>query len=126
MLTSGFLFPDSANLPDTDNITHLNRYGASGLSEMLSFTHAGNRLSSVQSWDGENLPQIGTFTYDAMGNQLPDSPKALQFCYNFANLPSKVEGMSGPPVTKCQQIFVYLRCIWIHRNFSDLRISSTS
>ena len=77
------------------NITGLNRYGASGLSEMLSFTHAGNRLSSVQAWDGANLPQIGTFTYDAMGNQLTDSRKGLQFCYNFANLPSKVEGMSG-------------------------------
>ena len=77
------------------NITGLNRYGASGLSEMLSFTHAGNRLSSVQSWDGANLPQIGTFTYDAMGNQLTDSRKGLQFSYNFANLPSKVEGMAG-------------------------------
>ena len=77
------------------NITGLNRYGAAGLSEMLSFTHAGNRLSSVQSWDGANLPQIGTFTYDAMGNQLTDSRKGLQFCYNFANLPSKVEGMAG-------------------------------
>ena len=77
------------------NITGLNRYSAAGLSEMLSFTHAGNRLSSVQSWDGANLPQIGTFTYDAMGNQLTDSRKGLQFCYNFANLPSKVEGMSG-------------------------------
>ena len=62
---------------------------------MLSFTHAGNRLSSVQSWDGANLPQIGTFTYDAMGNQLTDSRKGLQFCYNFANLPSKVEGSAG-------------------------------
>jgi len=62
---------------------------------MLSFTHAGNRLSSVQCWDGANLPQIGTFTYDAMGNQLTDSRKGLQFCYNLANLPSKVEGMAG-------------------------------
>ena len=62
---------------------------------MLSFTHAGNRLSSVQSWDGANLPQIGTLTYDAMDNQLADSRKGLQFCYNLANLPSKVEGMSG-------------------------------
>ena len=77
------------------NITGLDRYGASGLSEMLSFTHAGNRLSSVQSWDGANLPQIGTFTYDALGNQLTDSRKGLQFSYNLANLPSKVEGMSG-------------------------------
>ncbi len=62
---------------------------------MLSFTHAGNRLSSVQSWDGANLPQIGTFTYDALGNQLADSRKGLQFSYNFANLPSKVEGSAG-------------------------------
>ena len=77
------------------NITGLNRYGAAGLSEMLSFTHAGNRLSSVQAWDGANLPQIGTFTYDAMGNQLTDSRKGLQFSYNFANLPSKVEGSAG-------------------------------
>ncbi len=34
-------------------------------------------------------------TYDALGNQLADSRKGLQFCYNFANLPSRVEGMAG-------------------------------
>ena len=44
---------------------------------MLSFTHAGNRMSSVQAWDGANLPQIGTFTYDALGNRLTDSRKGL-------------------------------------------------
>ena len=77
------------------NITGLDRYGAAGLSEMLSFTHAGNRLTSMQGWDGANLPQIGTFTYDAMGNQLTDSRKGLQFSYNLANLPSKVEGSAG-------------------------------
>ena len=30
-----------------------------------------------------------------MGNLLTDSRKGLQFCYNFANLPSKVEGSAG-------------------------------
>ena len=34
-------------------------------------------------------------THDALGNQLADSRKGLQFCYNLANLPSKVEGMAG-------------------------------
>ena len=77
------------------NITGLDRYGASGLSDMLSFAHSGNRLSSVQAWDGENLPQTGTFSFDALGNMTSDSSKGLQFCYNFANLPSKVEGGAG-------------------------------
>ena len=75
------------------NITGLDRYGAAGLSGMLSFTHAGNRLSSVQAWGGANLPQIGIFTYDAMENQLTDSRKGLQFCCDFADLPSKTEGI---------------------------------
>ena len=30
-----------------------------------------------------------------LGNMTSDSSKGLQFCYNFANLPSKVEGMAG-------------------------------
>ena len=76
------------------NITGLNRYGAAGLSGMLSFTHAGNRLSSVQSWDGENLPQIGTFTYDALGNQLTDGKKGLQMEYNLLNLPREARHMN--------------------------------
>ena len=34
-------------------------------------------------------------TYDALGNRLADSREGLQFCYNLANLPSKVEGCAG-------------------------------
>lgn len=34
-----------------------------------------------------------SFTH--VGNQLSNSRKGLQFYYNLANLPSKVEGMSG-------------------------------
>ncbi|MBR4818161.1 MAG: hypothetical protein IKZ72_05925 [Bacteroidales bacterium] len=62
---------------------------------MLSFTQAGNRLTSLQSWNGLELPEMATFTYDAMGNQFSDNRKGLQFCYNFANLPSRVEGVAG-------------------------------
>ena len=49
------------------NITGLDRYGVAGLSEMLSFTH--------------------------VGNQLADSRQGLQFCCDFADLPSKTEGI---------------------------------
>ncbi len=62
---------------------------------MLSFAHTGNRLTSLQCWDGENLPGIALLTYDQMGNQLSDSRKGLQFSYNLLNLPSKAEGMAG-------------------------------
>lgn len=66
------------------NITGLDRYGAAGIDAMLSFTQAGNRLTSLQSWNGVGLPEMATFTYDAMGNQLSDSRKGLQFSYNVA------------------------------------------
>ena len=65
------------------NITGLDRYGASGLSGMLSFAHTGNRLTSLQCWDGENLPGIALLTFDQIGNLLTDSRKGLQFSYNL-------------------------------------------
>ena len=49
--------------------------------KIISYDHTGNRLSSC--------------TYDAMGNLAADTYKNLQFCYNLANLPSKVEGLAG-------------------------------
>jgi RHS repeat-associated protein len=77
------------------NLTGLNRYGSLGLEGMLSFTHTGNRLTGVTVWDGTNLPSSYTATYDAKGNLVTDTRKGLQFSYNLANLPRKVEGMAG-------------------------------
>lgn len=76
------------------NITGLSRYGEAGLDATLTFSHTGNRLTGVLAWDGVNLPESYSATYDAMGNLVTDSRKGLQFSYNLANLPCKAEGIA--------------------------------
>ena len=55
-----------------------------GLDAALSFSHTGNRLTSVPAWDGVNLPASYSASHDVMGNLVTDTRKGLQFSYNPA------------------------------------------
>jgi hypothetical protein len=59
-------------------------------------------LATMETHTG---PQEDTHTFltentnDALGNQLADSRKGLEFSYNLANLPESVEGTDGASLT---------------------------
>ena len=94
-LTDAVHYTGSATTPDNvkterwmaydrnGNMTGITRYDASGVGSTHSFSHTGNRLA------GSN------YGYDVLGNMTQDAQKGLQFSYNLANLPCKVEGMAG-------------------------------
>ena len=94
-LTDAAHYTGSATTPDNvkterwmaydrnGNMTGITRYDASGVGSTHSFSHTGNRLA------GSN------YGYDVLGNMTQDAQKGLQFSYNLANLPCKVEGMAG-------------------------------
>lgn len=63
------------------NILALKRYGSSAISDDLSYSYEGNRLSSVNS---------ATYSYDANGNITSDGRRGLTIEYNLLNLPAEV------------------------------------
>ncbi len=51
------------------------------------------RIYNEQRQQNRNINRVK----DVAWNRLSNSRKGLQLCYNFANLPSKVEGSAGNP-----------------------------
>ena len=79
----------SASLTDTEreiaydlngNITSLRRYGTAGLSNVLSFAHTGNRMTSLTDAQATGSDAgAKAFTYDANGNVTRDGRQGLEF-----------------------------------------------
>ncbi|MBP5721644.1 MAG: RHS repeat protein, partial [Bacteroidales bacterium] len=69
------------------NITALKRYGNSGMENNLSFTHDGNRMTSLSDAHATGT-EAGdkSFTYDANGNLTYDGRKDLDLSWNLLNL----------------------------------------
>ena len=65
------------------NITTLKRYGNTGLENDLSFTHTGNRMTSLSDAHATGT-EAGdkSFTYDANGNLVNDGRKGLELTWN--------------------------------------------
>lgn len=91
----------TASLTDTErdidydlngNIKYLERYGASGLANDLSFTLSGNRMTSLTDAQasGSNAG-VKAFTYDVNGNLTYDGRQDLEIRWNVLNLVSCAE-----------------------------------
>ena len=81
------------------NITALKRYGSSGLVNDLSFTHTGNRMTSLVDANATGS-DAGTkaFSYDDNGNMTSDGRKGLEMNWNLLNLADSA-AMHGSSLT---------------------------
>ena len=73
------------------NIQNLVRAGAAV--DNLTYTYAGNRLSSISDASGNNTGVkngSSTFSYDNNGNMLNDNNRGAVLTYNMLNLPTTV------------------------------------
>jgi YD repeat-containing protein len=92
--------PSTPSLTDTErgigydlngNITALKRYGNTGLENDLSFTHDGNRMTSLSDAHATGTDAGDkSFTYDANGNLVNDGRKGLELRWNVGSVPSSV------------------------------------
>lgn len=89
---------------ENGNIMTMQRTGSGILVDDLSYSHTGNRLTSLKEGVRTSpigdiyLPgntSIGTYTYDDNGNMITDSRRALKLEYNFLNLLNEVKTISG-------------------------------